>query len=54
VCQAGREEEAYKTAQNVRRIMPNFSIADYSEIVPFKNKSEVHRYTEALRKAGLK
>jgi len=52
-CQAGMEKEARKTAQNVVRIMPSFSVENYSKIVPFKNKSELKRYIEALRKAGL-
>ena len=51
--QAGMKEEACETAQNVLRIMPSFSLENYSKILFFKTKSELQRYVEALRKAGL-
>ena len=50
---AGREKEAHAQAKEVLRINPKFSIAQFSKIVPFKNKEDKDCVMDALRKAGL-
>ncbi len=50
---AGLEEEARRAALNVLRIDPNFSLENFSKVMPLKNKSKLHLSIEALRKAGL-
>ena len=49
---SGREEDARKEAAEVLRIDPTFSVE--RENVPYKDKAEIDRRKEALRKAGLK
>jgi adenylate cyclase len=51
--QAEMGEKACQTAFNVTQIMPSFSLENYSKIIPYKNQSELKKYIEALRKAGL-
>jgi adenylate cyclase len=48
-----RTEEAYKAAKEVLRIDPNFSLEYHSAILPYKNKTNVDKLINALRKAGL-
>jgi adenylate cyclase len=50
----GREEEARAEAQEVLRIDPKFSLANWEKRLPFKNQADTERLIEALRKAGLK
>jgi adenylate cyclase len=53
---AGLEEDARKTAQNVLRIDPGFSLENYSRsstLLMIKNKSYRQGSLEALRKAGI-
>jgi adenylate cyclase len=46
-------EEAGKTAEEVLRIDPNFSIEYYRMVLPFKHQETLDKHIEALRKAGL-
>jgi adenylate cyclase len=50
----GREEEAHAAAAEVMKINPKFSLEWYAKTLYFKNKSDVDKTIEALRKAGLK
>jgi len=50
----GREEEAHTAAAEVMKINPKFSLEWYAKTLYFKNKSDVDKTLEALRKAGLK
>ena len=51
----GREEDARATAEEVLRIDPKFSVKHFiKKVARFKNKTDVERVAEALRKAGLK
>jgi adenylate cyclase len=50
----GKEEEARSAAAEVLKINPNFSLEQYSKTLYYKNKVDVDRTIEALRKAGLK
>ena len=53
---AGLEEDARKTALNVLRIYPGFSLENYSRsgiFLMIKNQSYRQRALEALRKAGI-
>jgi adenylate cyclase len=51
---SGREEEARAEAAEVLRINPKFSTEHLARTWPFKNKSDIERYVEPLRKAGMK
>jgi tetratricopeptide (TPR) repeat protein len=48
------EEEARAAAAEVMKINPKFSLERYAKTLYFKNKSDVDKTLEALRKAGLK
>jgi adenylate cyclase len=50
----GQEDEAYAEAEEVRRIIPNYSGTYYAKILPYKNQADTERLFAALRKAGLK
>jgi len=50
---AGQEKEARSTAEEVLRINPKFSLDYQSKILPFKNKTDLEQFVDALRKAGL-
>jgi adenylate cyclase len=50
----GREKEAQNEAAEVLRIDPKFSLENYAKPLLFKNQSDLDRYIDALRKAGLK
>ena len=50
---AGRETEAHAQAKEILRINPDFSVGQFSKMVPFKNKADKDRVMDALRKAGL-
>ena len=52
--QAGLDEDARKSAKNVLRVDPEFSLKNYSKILlMIKNESIRQKSLEALRKAGL-
>jgi tetratricopeptide (TPR) repeat protein len=51
---AGRHEEARAQAMEVLRINPSFSIEQRAKVLPYKNQTDLERYLEGLRKAGLK
>jgi tetratricopeptide (TPR) repeat protein len=51
---AGRHEEARAQATEVLRINPSFSIEQRAKMLPYKNQTDLERYLEGLRKAGLK
>jgi adenylate cyclase len=50
----GREEDARASTVEVLRIDPNFTTEWMAKMVPWKNKEDVNRLIENLRKAGLK
>jgi adenylate cyclase len=51
----GREKEARAEAEEVLRINPKFSVDSYAKVfVAYKDQSEIDKYINALRKAGLK
>jgi len=50
----GRDEEAHAEAAEVIRINPKFSLESFAKTLPLKNQTQIDRYIEALRKAGLK
>jgi len=50
----GREQEARAEAAEVLRLNPKFSVDNYARFLPFKDHARIDRFTDALRKAGLK
>ncbi len=50
---AGRDEEARAAAKEILRISPKFSVAQWQQTSPHKERTVVKRYCDALRKAGL-
>jgi TolB-like protein len=50
---AGRDEEARAEASEVLRIQPKFSLERLAKRVTYKNKADIDRAIDALRKAGL-
>ncbi len=50
----GREKEARAEAPELLRINPNFSVDQFVQRMPFKNRDENDRVADALHKAGLK
>jgi len=51
---AGMESEARAQAAEVLRINSNFSLEQYAKANPLKNRTDLDRVVEAMRKAGLK
>jgi tetratricopeptide (TPR) repeat protein len=51
---SGRQEEARHQAQELIRLDPTFSLDQFSEILPLKDKAEAERLVDDLRKAGLR
>jgi adenylate cyclase len=51
---AGRDEEARAEASEVLRIQPKLSLDRLAKRVTYKNKADIDRLIDALRKAGLK
>lgn len=51
--QLGMLEEAQAQAQEVLRLHPGFTIADWSRRPPYKDPEPLHRFIEGLRRAGL-
>jgi len=50
----GREQEARAEAAEVLRISPKFSVDAYAKRLTFKDQSVTDKFSDALRKAGLK
>ncbi len=50
----GLEKEARAEAEEVLRLNPKFSVDYWAKISPLKEQSELDKYINALRKAGLK
>jgi adenylate cyclase len=50
----GLEQEARGEAAEVLRINPKFSVDAYAKRLPFRNKSAIDKFSNGLRKAGLK
>jgi adenylate cyclase len=50
----GNEAEASAAAAEVIRLNPNFSVERHFKNMPWKNKEDMERFMDALRKAGLK
>jgi adenylate cyclase len=50
----GREKEARAEAEEVLRINPKFSVDSWAKMLAYKDQSEIDKYINALRKAGLK
>ncbi len=50
----GREKEAHAEAQEVMRINPKFSMDLWAKRQIYKDRSEIDKLADALRKAGLK
>jgi adenylate cyclase len=48
-----RTEEAYKAAEEVLRIDPNFSLEYHAMTMPYKRQETGDNFIDALRKAGL-
>jgi adenylate cyclase len=51
---SGRDAKAAAAAKEVLRINPKFDVESYAKTLPYKNKTDIEREAEALRKAGLK
>ena len=49
----GRLEEAHKSVEDILRISPNFSIANYLEGLAYSDQDEMKRIEEGLRRVGL-
>ncbi|HMA54528.1 MAG TPA: hypothetical protein VKT17_08690, partial [Acidobacteriota bacterium] len=49
----GKEKEARKTAKELLRISPKFSVDSFAAKLPYKDPKEKEPVVEALRKAGL-
>lgn len=49
----GRDTEAIAAAKEVIRINPKFTIESYAKRLTYKNKSDIEREVDALRKTGL-
>jgi adenylate cyclase len=52
--EAGRDEEAHAEVSEVLRIQPRISLEAIAKRTPLKNKDDLDRFIDALRKAGLK
>ncbi len=52
--QAGKEDEARVEAAKVLKIDPKFALDSYAKVLPNKDQSEIDKFINALRKAGLK
>jgi len=50
----GRDKEARAEVAEVIRINPKFSVDSWAKNLPFKDRSEIDKIINALRKAGLK
>ena len=52
--QLGRDEEAKKAAEEVRRITPDYSWEKYGKTYKFNDKEVERRFFDGLKKVGLK
>jgi adenylate cyclase len=50
----GRQDEARAAVSEIMRLNPEFSLEDYVGIQPYKNPDQAKRFSDLLRKAGLK
>jgi len=50
----GQDKEARAEAAEVLRINPKFSVDYYAKVLAYKDQSEIDKFINALRKAGLK
>ena len=50
----GREKEARDEAAEVLRLNPKFSVDYWAKISALKEQSEIDKFINALRKAGLR
>jgi adenylate cyclase len=50
----GRDEEASRYAEEILKLDPEFSLKQFAEILPIKEKAQLEQYISNLRKAGLK
>jgi tetratricopeptide (TPR) repeat protein len=51
---SGLEKEARAEVAEVLRINPKFSLKFLAKTWPYKNKADLERYVDPLRKAGMK
>jgi len=51
--EVGRGEEASASVTEVLKIKPNFNLEWFEKMLPWKNKADVDRMVDALRKAGI-
>ena len=49
-----KKDEAAAEAKEVLQIDPKFSVESHAKVLPYKNKVDIEREVDALRKAGLK
>jgi len=49
----GENDEAKQSVVNVLKIDPSVKLSGFISKLPYKNKSDLERYINALRKAGL-
>ena len=50
----GQEAEARAEAAEILRLSPNFSLEGMTKRLPFRDQTELERFLDGLRKAGLK
>jgi adenylate cyclase len=50
---SGRDVEATAEMKEVLRIDPKFNVESHAKLLPYKNKADIEREVNALRKAGL-
>jgi uncharacterized protein HemY len=49
----GQHEDAKRTAAVILRLEPDFSIQKYARRLAYRNPTELTRFEDGLRKAGL-
>ena len=49
----GRVEDARASAAEVLRLKPNYTLEWQAKVTPWKNKDDINRFIEDLRKAGI-
>ena len=53
LAQSEKMDEARRHAREVLRLNPSFSLRQYAEFLPFKNKADINHRVAGMRKAGL-
>ena len=53
LAQSEKMDEARRHAREVLRLNPSFSLRNYAEFLPFKNKADIKHRVAGMRKAGL-